>query len=37
VVQAHHGAEAVVAAYALVLGGRGDPRLGHMLGFGADA
>lgn len=27
----HHGPEAVQAAYQLVLGGRGDPRLGHML------
>jgi hypothetical protein len=35
VVQSHHGAEAVAAAYAMVLGGRGDPRLGHMLAFGA--
>ena len=30
-VQHHDGAAAVQAAYALVLGGRGDPRLGHML------
>lgn len=34
VVAWHHGAQAVAAAYELVLGGRGDPRLGHMLGFG---
>ena len=31
VVQQHSGPEAVQAAHALVLGGRGDPRLGHML------
>ncbi len=31
VVQQHQGAEAVQAAYAQVLAGRGDPRLGHML------
>ena len=31
VVQQHRGADAVAAAYADVLGGRGDPRLGHML------
>ncbi len=31
VVQTHQGPEAVQAAHALVLGGRGDPRLGHML------
>ncbi len=30
-VQQHSGAAAVQAAYALVLGGRSDPRLGHML------
>jgi hypothetical protein len=30
-VQQHQGVPAVQAAYALVLGGRGDPRLGHML------
>jgi hypothetical protein len=29
--QAHTGAEAVKKAYALVLGGRSDPRVGHML------
>lgn len=34
-VRQHRGAGAVLAAYALVLGGRGDPREGHMLGFGA--
>ncbi len=33
VVQHHRGAQAVAAAYAEVLGGRGDPRLGHMLTF----
>ena len=31
VVQQHPGAQAVQAAYAQVLAGRGDPRLGHML------
>ncbi len=31
VVQQHAGAQAVQAAYAQVLGGRGDARLGHML------
>jgi hypothetical protein len=30
-VQHHDGPDAVAAAHALVLGGRGDPRLGHML------
>lgn len=30
-VEQHHGAAAVQAAYQQVLGGRGDPRLGHML------
>lgn len=30
-VQEHHGPDAVRAAHALVLGGRGDPRQGHML------
>jgi hypothetical protein len=30
-VQQHRGAAAVSAAYANILGGRGDPRLGHML------
>ena len=34
VVQSHRGPEAVAAAYALVLGGRGDPRLGHVLSLG---
>lgn len=34
VVQSHRGAEAVATAYAAVLGGQGDPRLGHMLAFG---
>ena len=33
VVQQHQGAEAVQAAYAQVLAGRGDPTLGHMLGL----
>ncbi len=37
VVQPHHGAEAIPAAYATVLGGRGDPRVGHVLGFGESA
>ncbi len=31
VVERHRGAEAVKTAHSLVLGGRGDPRLGHML------
>lgn len=31
VVAHHHGDEAVQAAYAHVLSGRGDPRMGHML------
>ena len=31
VVQHHRGPAAVEAAHALVLGGRGDPRVGHML------
>ena len=31
VVEQHRGAPAVAAAYAKVLGGRGDPRVGHML------
>lgn len=31
VAEQHHGAAAVQAAYAQVLGGRGDPRKGHML------
>lgn len=31
VVQTHTGAQAVQSAYAAVLGGKGDPRLGHML------
>ncbi len=31
VVQQHQGAAAVQQAYALVLAGQGDPRLGHML------
>jgi hypothetical protein len=30
-VQQHHGKPAVEAAYAQVLAGRGDPRVGHML------
>ncbi len=30
-VQHHRGPDEVTAAHALVLGGRGDPRLGHML------
>ena len=35
VVQWHRGADAVTQAYAQVLAGRGDPRLGHMLSLGA--
>ncbi len=31
VVQQHQGGSAVQAAHALVLGGQGDPRLGHLL------
>ena len=31
VVQQHRGADAVAAAYAQVLGGKGDPQLGHVL------
>ncbi len=30
-VQHHHGPEATQAAYALVLGGRADPRVGHIV------
>jgi hypothetical protein len=37
VVQAHDGAAAVQAAYAQVLGGRGDPRLGHVLSLNPPA
>ena len=37
VVQHHSGPEAVQAAHALVLGGRGDPRLGHMLSLVASS
>jgi len=33
-VQAHDGPAAVQAAYAQVLAGRGDPRVGHMLSMG---
>lgn len=33
VVEHHRGTEAVQAAYAQVLGGRGDPRVGHVLGI----
>jgi hypothetical protein len=33
-VRQHRGPEAVQAAYAEVLGGRGDPRAGHMLSLG---
>jgi hypothetical protein len=33
-VQQHKGPQAVQAAYAQVLGGRGDPRQGHMLSLG---
>ena len=32
-VQTHRGPEAVAAAHALVLGGRGDARTGHVLAF----
>ena len=34
-VEHHRGPQAVQAAYAQVLAGRGDPRLGHMLSLGA--
>ena len=34
VVQTHVGTNAVQAAYATVLGGKGDPRQGHMLSLG---
>ena len=34
VVQTHVGTNAVQAAYATVLGGKGDPRRGHMLSMG---
>lgn len=37
IVRNHFGAEAVVQAYATVLEGRGDPRLGHILAFGDSA
>jgi hypothetical protein len=30
-VEHHQGQAAVQAAYAQVLGGKGDPRVGHML------
>ncbi len=36
VVQQHTGPAAVQQAYAAVLGGKGDARLGHMLSFGLD-
>ena len=35
VVQEHSGAQAVSTAYAQVLGGRGDPRIGHLLSLSA--
>ncbi|MBK7656429.1 MAG: DUF2855 family protein [Betaproteobacteria bacterium] len=35
VVEQHQGADAVQAAYAQVLGGRGDPRVGHVLSMNA--
>jgi len=35
VVVTHSGPEAVQAAHGMVLGGRGDPRLGHMLSLSA--
>lgn len=34
-VQAHHGADGVGSAYRTVLAGDGDPRIGHVAGFGA--
>ena len=34
--QHHRGPDAVTAAHALVLAGRGDPRLGHMLSMAGD-
>lgn len=37
VVKHHVGPDAVKAAYAEVLGGRGDPRVGHMLSLAADS
>jgi hypothetical protein len=37
VVRQHAGPQAVQAAYLEVLGGRGDPRLGHMLSLGRPA
>ncbi|MEZ0308078.1 MAG: DUF2855 family protein [Ramlibacter sp.] len=33
-VEHHRGTDAVAAAYAQVLGGKGDPRTGHMLSMG---
>ena len=35
-VEHHNGPQAVSAAYAKVLGGRGDPRIGHMLSLAPD-
>jgi hypothetical protein len=37
VVQTHDGLEAVTAAYAQVLGGRGDARIGHLLSLSRPA
>ncbi|MCK9381182.1 MAG: DUF2855 family protein [Sulfuritalea sp.] len=37
VVEHHTGPDAVKAAYAAVLGGRGDPRVGHMLSLAANS
>ncbi|MCF8197273.1 MAG: DUF2855 family protein [Sulfuritalea sp.] len=37
IVEHHIGEEAVKAAYISVLGGHGNPRLGHMLSLAADA
>ena len=34
-VQTHTGPDAVLATYLKVLGGKGDPRLGHILSLGA--
>jgi hypothetical protein len=37
VIEAHHGTDAVKAAYAEVLSGRGDPRIGHILSLARQA
>jgi hypothetical protein len=34
-VRQHRGPDAVLAAYLQVLGGKGDPRLGHVLSLSA--